>query len=212
MTTASSCPNVLANGSCADRGCRYIHTMLPCEPCGFLFNSTDAYASHLESNAHHARIIGQTVTQYCPLCEANVTGQRGWKEHTQGRSHQRKAVSTGVPADVAPQPPVATASAMACDLCQIVLPTHIWNTHLTSAKHKSRELFSRYMTAVEQSEADKNGVVVEGLFDFDFIDSAVAQVGKQMSATVKALQPSSNCVLLEAKLASAQGKGGGVSS
>lgn len=68
------------------------------------------------------------------------------------------------------------------------------------------------MTAVEQSEADKNGVVVEGLFDFDFIDSAVAQVGKQMSATVKALQPSSNCVLLEAKLASAQGKGGGVSS
>ena len=68
-----------------------------------------------------------------------------------------------------------------------------------------------YMTAMEQSETDKNSAVIEGLFDFEFIDPPAAQLGKELIATIKASQPSSKTFLLEAKLASAQGKGIGVS-
>ena len=146
---------------------------------------------------------------------SRVATHRGWEEHIQGPIHQRKVDpdDAGVPiADVAPQPAIATASATACDLCQDVLPNRFWVEHLNSRDHKLREQHSRYMAAVEQSETDKNGVVVEGSFDFEFIDPPAAQVGKELTATIKASQPSSRFVLLEAKLASAQEKGSRVSS
>ena len=112
---------------------------------------------------------------------------------------------------MASQPVNSMATATACDLCQDVLPNRFWNEHLNTRDHKMREQHSQYMTAVEQSETDKNGVVVEGLFDFEFIDPPAAQLGKELTATIKASQPSSKIILLEAKLASAQGKGIGIS-
>ena len=208
----STCPHVLVNGTCNDNACTYAHTIPTCEPCGFVFKSLIEYNQHLKTKKHGMRIQGQTVFNYCPICEVNFLSCTS-EIHIRGRIHQRKAGGAGVsPADVAPQPPISTATATACDLCQVVLPNRCWNEHLTSRDHKLREHYSRYMTAVEQSESDKNGVVIEGSFDFEFIDPAVANVGKELTATVKASQASSKSVLLEAKLASAQGKSSGVSS
>ena len=127
--------------------------------------------------------------------------------HIQGRIHRRKADDAGVPpGDVAPQPAISTASATACDLCQAVILNRFWVEHLNARDHKLREQHSRYMTAVEQSESDKNGVVVEGSFDFDFIDPPVAEVGIALTATIKTSKSSSRFVLLEEKLASDRGK------
>lgn len=153
-----------------------------------------------------------TSTQlvYCLICEANVAFHKGWDQHIQGGNHQRKVDGAGV--GVAFQPAKTTATATACDLCEDVLPNRFWNEHLGTRNHKIQEQHIRYMTAVEQSETDKNGVVVEGSFDFEFIDPPAAQLGRELTATIKASQPSSKIVLLEAKLASAQEKSsGGVS-
>ena len=211
----STCPNLLVNGTCNDNACSYDHTILTCEPCGFVFKSLNERKKHLESKKHRLRILGQNVSSYCPICEANVSSHSGWEQHIQGRLHQRKADGAGVrPEDVAPQPANSTATATACDLCQIVLSNRVWNQHLDSRDHKLREQYNRYMSAVEQSETDKNGVVVEGSFDFEIIDPPVAKVGKELTVTIKASQVSSTgrSVLLDAKLASAQGKKSGVSS
>ena len=213
MTTPSNCPNVLANGTCDDQACPYVHTILTCEPCGFVFQSPDQYEFHLTTKKHHSKISGRSVVSYCPICDANVSGgQEQWKQHTQGRNHERMALSKGVSSDVAPQPATTMSSSTACDLCQIMVPTPYWTRHLSSHKHKLRESFTRYMTAVEQSETDKNGVVVEGLFDFDFINPAMAQVGKTTTVIIKTSQPFSKSILLGAKLASAQGNSGGIPS
>jgi helicase MOV-10 len=205
---------MLVNGTCEDNACTYAHSILTCEPCGFVFQLPNEYNQHLESKNHRSRILGQAVFYYCPICEANVpTYSKGWEQHIQGRNHQRKAGGAGVPVDVAPQPPISTATATACDLCQVVLPKRVWNEHKKTRNHKLREQYGRYMTAVEQSETNKNGVIVEGSFDFEFIDPLVAEVGKELTATIKASQPSSrSAVLLEAKLASAKGKSSKVSS
>ena len=153
-----------------------------------------------------------SIRFYCRICEANVATHENWEHHVEGRIHQQKADGEGVPpVDVAPQPAILTASATVCDLCQEVLPNRFWNEHVNSFNHKLHEQHSRYMTAVEQSEADKNGVIVEGLFDFGFIDPPAAQVGKELNATIKA-SSNGNFVLLEAKLASAQGNNSGPSS
>ena len=53
---------------------------------------------------------------------------------------------------------------------------------------------------MEQSETDKNGDIVEGSFDFGFIDPPEAEEGKEITVNLKA---SSRFVLLEAKLTSA---------
>lgn len=148
------------------------------------------------------------LAYYCQICEANVATDKRWEQHIQGRIHQQKADDdgAGVPlVDVAPQPANPMASATACDLCQDVLPNRFWNEHLNTRDHKLREQHSRYMTAVEQSETDKNGVVIEGSFDFGFIDPPVAQVGKELSVAIRASQPYS-LVLLGTRLASAQGR------
>lgn len=210
MSTTSNCPNVLANGTCEDQACAHLHTILTCEPCGFVFKSTDAYNLHVATKKHRSKILRRSVISFCSLCEANVTGgQEQWERHTKGRLHLRSAASKGVSADVAPQPATTTSFETACDLRQIMVVTRFLDRHLRSSNHKSREQFTRYMAAVEQSETDKNGVVVEGSFDFDFIDPAVGQAGKEITATIKTSQPSSKSVLLEAKLASAQGRSGG---
>lgn len=209
--TNSSCPNVLSNGICEDKTCTFIHNILTCDLCGLVLRSAEDYNQHLKSRQHRLRILGQTIVSYCSICEVNVATYKDWEQHIQGRNHRRKADGAGVPIEVAPQPAVSTAFATACDLCQVVVPNHDWNQHISSSNHQLHEQFSRYTIAVEESETDKNGVVVEGSFDFDIIDPSVAAVGKELTATIKALQASSKCVLLEAKLASAQGKSSGVS-
>lgn len=207
---ASTCPNLLVNGNCDDNACTFAHTILTCELCSFVFQSANEYNHHLESDNHRSKILGQTVVYYCPICNANVPTHKGWEQHIKGRIHQQKADDAGVASvDVAPQPAISTASATACDLCQAVIPNRFWKEHLNKEDHKLREQYSRYMTVVEQSETDKNGVVVEGLFDFEFIDPPEAKVGKVLTTTIKASKPSSRITLLEAKLASSQGKSSG---
>ena len=203
----STCPNVLVNGTCEDNTCTHAHTILSCEPCGFVFKSPNEYNKHLETKKHRLRIQGQTVVYYCSICEANVATHKGWEVHIQGRIHRRKADDSRVPpGDVAPQPAISTAYATACDLCQVLVINRLWNEHLNGRDHKLREQYNRYMTAVERSETDKNGVVVEGSFDFEFIDPPVAEVGTALTATIKASKGSSRFVLLEEKLASDRGK------
>lgn len=210
---AFTCPNLLVNGNCDDNACTFGHTILNCEPCGLEFNSPNECNEHMESNKHRMRILGQTVFYYCRICKANVPAQKKWEQHIKGRIHHRKADDAGVPpGDVAPQPAISTATATVCDLCQIVLPNRFWNEHLNGRDHKFLEQHSRYMAAVEQSESDKNSVVVEGSLDFEFIDPPEAKIGKELIATIKASKTSSKFVLLEAKLASDHRKNSGDSS
>ena len=150
------------------------------------------------------------LVYYCATCDANVATHYGWDRHIQGRIHQQKVDDEVAPS--APQPVNSRASATACDLCQDVLPNRFWIEHVNSRDHKLQEQHCRYMTAVEQSETNKNGVVIEGLFDFGFIDPPAAQVGKELTANVKDSEASSSIVLLGAKLASAIGRNSGVSS
>jgi len=214
MSSTGICPNFLANGICENIACTHTHTIFTCEPCGFVFQSSIEYNQHLETKKHRSRVLGQTAVNYCSICKANVQNHKGWEQHIQERIHQQKADDAGVPpADVVPQPAKSTATATACDLCLIVVPNRFWIEHLNTQDHKLREQHSRFMTAVEQSEIDKNGVVVEGSLDFEIIDPTVAKVGKELILTVKSPQsPSRSVKLLEAKLASAQGNRSGVSS
>jgi len=84
-------------------------------------------------------------------------------------------------------------------------PNFALERHQKSPKHISRQTFARYKTAVEEAEADKHDVTIEGVFDFDVVAPHIAQGGIQRMATIKTTQPFTKCTLLSFKLASSQG-------
>jgi helicase MOV-10 len=106
---------------------------------------------------------------------------------------------------ILPEPASSTHNQISCNICQSVIQPQHWDSHLRSVKHKSREAFTRYRSALEVAEADKHDVVVEGVFDLGFVAPVFAAVGVEHVATVSTSAPFSKTVLTEVKLASAHG-------
>lgn len=203
---ASNCPNVLAHGACDDRSCAFSHTVITCDVCALVFKSSDNYKQHLTNNKHLSRASGRSVVSHCSVCNTNITGgQQQWKQHIKGRKHRDKATVLNVSPEVQPQIAVSTGKNIFCELCQSMVLKSSWNNHIKSDKHLSREAFTRYKSAVEEAEADKHDVTVEGKFNFDFIPPEVARSGVRAVISVRTTQPFTKCNLLEFRLASSQG-------
>lgn len=202
-----NCPNVLAHGTCSDAACTFVHNVLTCDYCNYVFATEDAYAIHLTTDKHKRHVLGTSFIEHCTICAANVNGgEAGWKLHLDGRRHHSNALAKAVSPNIEPQGPTATASAEFCDLCQCLVQKSHWTSHINGEKHKSRQMFTRYRNAVEESETDKNGISIAGHFDFDLIESAAAAAGVRNMATITTSLPNSNCVLQDFRLASSQGR------
>lgn len=203
---AGNCPNVLAQGTCSDTNCTYSHTITTCDACNLVFVDDDAYQSHLSSTKHKSRVSGSSVVSHCSVCIANITGgEKGWDVHIKGKRHTSNVIIKGVSAETLPQAATTTTKNTFCDLCQSMVYNPHWNAHIKSDRHQSRESFTRYRSALEDAEADKNGVTIEGNFDFDFVDPATAQGGVHTYVSIITSAVHSRCVLSELRLASSQG-------
>jgi len=200
------CSNVLAHGSCSDASCRFDHNIVTCEPCGRVFPTIDNYYTHVIGKKHLRKVQGISVVHSCSICRVNVAlGQQGWNDHVNTRKHRSKATTLGVSADVDPQPAEAMPGTFFCDACQSTVPSGDWNVHLKNSKHKSKEAYVKYQAVAAESEKDKNGLAVDGDFDFGFVDPEAAANGYKASATVKTSDPFSRSSLVEIRLASSQG-------
>jgi hypothetical protein len=69
--------------------------------------------------------------------------------------------------------------------------------------HKRQEKYRAMMSVFDEAERDKNGVTVEGTFDFDIIDPAVGAAGITLRAMLNVIIPQSKITLVAANLASA---------
>ena len=206
------CPNVLAHGSCSDVSCRFDHNIVTCEPCGRVFPIVADYHSHVKGKQHLKRVQGISIVYSCPICRLNVAyGQRGWTDHISTRKHRSKATALGL-SDVDPQPAEAMLGTIFCDACQSTVPSNDWDAHLKNSRHKSKETYVKYRAVAAESEKDKNGLVIDGDFDFGFVDPEAAANGYKASATVKTSDPFSRSSLVEIRLASSQGVFSGVSA
>lgn len=202
----SNCPNVLAEGTCSDPVCAHTHAILTCQPCAIVFNKPNEYRAHFSSKKHRNRISGVSITSYCPICSISTYGgKRAWDQHVLGRKHCRNADNAVIAPTVLPQPPPSTDDHILCDLCQFVVQSRHWDSHTRGAKHRSRETYTKYQSALAIAEADKHDVVIEGVFDFGFVAPGSAVVGVEHVATIRTSAPSSKCILAEAKLASTHG-------
>jgi len=205
-TTTTNCPNILTNGSCGDAACGYNHQILNCEVCTLIFSTGNEYQAHLTTDKHRNRVSGNSIFSYCHICRTNIPGGKSpWKQHVKGLKHLSQATTLRLSPNVEPQMATSTSRATFCELCQTMIPNSTRERHLKNPRHISRQTFARYKTAVEEAEADKHNITIEGVFDFDVVAPHSAQRGIQRMAAIKTTQSSTKCTLLSFKLASSQG-------
>ncbi|KAF8630294.1 hypothetical protein AX15_003007 [Amanita polypyramis BW_CC] len=194
------CPNVLSRGTCEDTTCQYEHHVLVCEPCSFIATSEKALTSHLKGRRHSTRISGGSVTYFCPVCETNVTGSV-WDQHIKGTKHRKKAKHDNVAPDVEPLQGIDLKGQKYCNICKQAVTGRMWEKHLLNNRHKTREKYTSYRAALDEAEKDKNGIIVEGHFDFGIMEPAHAAGGASLTVVLKTTTPnlrveliSLNCV------------------
>ncbi|KAF9003324.1 RNA helicase [Cyathus striatus] len=201
-----NCPELLSKGHCPDPLCQYNHSVQVCEPCGFVAPSNAMFKAHLKGKKHMIRIAGRTHSAYCPLCNRNVSGGNlGWNSHISSRAHKSAADAGGIAPNIAPQEAVSNEREKYCDICQFVVPSHVWANHTQSLRHTRRLQYAAYRSALDEAEKEKNGVVVDGCFDFEFVEPSAAVNGVSTVASIKSTHPLSKVILTEAKLVSKQG-------
>jgi helicase MOV-10 len=200
---SNNCPDVLSHGVCNTENCPHNHNIPTCEPCAFVFNTKDDYQYHLATNEHLSRTTGASKVSYCSVCQINVAGGRtDWMNHVRGHNHSDQAHDLGVSPNVKPQIATSTKGTSFCELCEMVVEIRLWNAHLGCANHISRLKFFQYKAAIEEAEADKHGVGIAGVFDFDCIAPRAAKMGVQNMITIRATRPHTQCILFDFKLSS----------
>jgi len=206
MPSTKNCPNVLASGICSNPHCQLNHNLMVCEPCGFIAANANLYNAHVRGKKHKRKVSGRSGVAYCYICKKNISaGMPGWDVHIAGQKHVACAVEQGLAPNIEPEEATANDGERNCRICQQVVRGAAWNQHLLSFGHQRKETFAKYKAALDEAEKDKNGVSIEGIFDFDFVDPAVGALGLQSTVTIKTSLPFSKSVLVEAKLASSQG-------
>ena len=132
-------------------------------------------------------------------------GRGSWDQHIAGQKHIARAKAQALVPNIEPEEATPNNGQRNCSICQQIVRSKARNQHLLSVKHRRKEAFTKYKAALDAAEKDKNGVLIEGTFDFDFVDPAVGEMGLQSTMTIKTSLPFSKSVLVQGKLASRQG-------
>lgn len=144
--------------------------------------------AHLQDRRHYNCVSGRSVLYYCSLCKTNLASAN-WDQHIGGVKHQTRAILYNVAPDVEPLQGGDVGNQRYCNICKQATPSRRWEGHQRSPKHQMREKYALYRAALDEAEKDKNGIVVEGNFDFDFVDPTDAAVGVHSTIFLKTATP-----------------------
>jgi len=198
-----NCPEVFTHGDCNIPDCPLNHDLPKCEHCSLLFITEDDYQTHLSTNEHLSRTTRSSNVSYCSVCQKNVAGgQTEWMNHVRAHNHSNQAYGLGASPNVQPQFEASTNHASFCEVCEMVVEAVFWKVHLGSAKHLSRVTFFRYKATMQEAEADKHGIGIDGVFEFDCIAPQAAKRGVNNLITIRAKRPHVRCILFNFKLCS----------
>ncbi|KAH6905317.1 RNA helicase [Coprinopsis sp. MPI-PUGE-AT-0042] len=204
MSGSTNCPAVVALGRCSSTNCPYNHAILACEPCSYIALDADDFAFHVQSKKHHSTVTGVNEQFQCPLCVVNMHAGI-WEQHINGRKHRQQAIMQGVSPTVDPLQATSTPKFTFCEVCKIPIEPRNWERHIQSQRHRGKETFMQYRAVLDESEKDKNGLVVEGGGDLGYRDPTSTTGTLSFQISIKSTVPFGKSVLREAKLFSQHG-------
>ncbi|KAF7348608.1 Rna helicase [Mycena venus] len=200
------CRELLSSGLCEDASCPHIHNVPSCDICGLVFRTAQEYAAHNASKQHLKKARGESgAILFCTACEKNVAGTKNWVVHIASARHRACAKLKGLPADADPEEVDAIPGHTLCATCNTHVKDTLWGRHQSSAKHRARQRFVSFRTALDEAERDKNGVSVSDDFDFGIVEGPAAKSGITIHPVVKNTTPSSKISIVSITLASDKG-------
>jgi len=122
-----------------------------------------------------------------------------------GRTHKRAAQHQGVSPLIEPSRGVSTNGEAYCDICQYAFPRSHHPRHLASSKHRTKESFLKYRSALDEAEKDKNCLSIDGPTDLGFVQPSGAPMGFRGLFVIRSSELQGKSVLAGVRLASTQG-------
>ncbi|KAJ7676472.1 P-loop containing nucleoside triphosphate hydrolase protein [Mycena rosella] len=203
---SQACPSLLSNGICESPSCSYRHDVSSCELCNRVFASPAEYTTHAATKQHLNKVQGEFGAMlYCTLCEKYVSGMKNWVQHVASGRHASIAAERGLRPDVDPEEPESIPGHTLCSTCNSHIPDRNWPRHHLTPKHKDREQFISFRSALDEAEKDKHGISVSGNFDFGIVDGPAAKSGITIRPTIHNATPASKVALVSMTLASDKG-------
>ncbi|KAG9000495.1 hypothetical protein FRB93_012700 [Tulasnella sp. JGI-2019a] len=204
------CPDIAAFGACTTPDCQYRHSTYACDLCSVFCISAAQLNQHNQGKKHKQNLVGgPAASKRCLICDVVVSGGESvMKIHEKGRRHQagiKDYAEAGLP--IPEMEDERVRNAVRCTLCSKDIPASTWTRHLVSPIHKRKERYQAYKVALEESEKDKYGVVVEeGRLDFGIIevDSLPEQPTRAMKMHLRLDEMGTIC-LTEARISSGVG-------
>jgi helicase MOV-10 len=82
------------------------------------------------------------------------------------------------------------------------MPQWAWTAHVAGARHRNKEVFFVFRSALDEAEKDKHGITISTNTDFGFVEVDKAEGGFSTSLKVENTTPGTRIRIKEVKLAS----------
>ena len=211
MSTASTgviCAAFFMAGVCSKEAtCPFEHAVPVCIHCKQKFATITSYELHIKKQEHIERVKGAERRSRCSLCIQTVDAAE-WKSHISGHVHLTKARSQNVnPDEITPEEiKTSTTEHQYCSACDAHVPVRGWSAHENSPRHSRSVQFSRFISAIEASAKDRNGVAVSKDGDFGTVELSEASLGVKKTFTIKA-EATSEIRLIRSAIATSSNEG-----
>jgi helicase MOV-10 len=201
-----ACPQLLSSGVCENPSCPHRHNVFSCDLCGLVCGSLNEYTQHNASKRHLKNARGESGgVVFCPACQKHISGRENWVGHAATTRHKKIVAQMGLSLNIDPEEVESVPSHTLCSTCNTHIQDIFWSHHQITPRHKARERFISFQTALDEAERDKHGVSVLGNFDFGIVDRATAKSGITVRPTIKNTMPSSKVSIVSMTLASDKG-------
>ncbi len=176
------CEDLLNEGVCHRSNCPHSHDVLPCKTCKMVFYDASTYENHLRTSPHERRARQETRRRagipqivLCTVCNTEISDSRLYAQHAVGRQHIQKLAEQRLTSTTDPGPEEVDVpkNCIRCDVCCTSIPKFFWERHPTGARHLQALKFNSLKGALDESERNKNGVVIkhyDRAIDFGFVE------------------------------------------
>lgn len=127
------CPAVRDRRPCLRANCSLVHDVYRCRVCKAPFALAAACLQHEKSGAaaHRAKFS-------CDVCSISGMTKGIYKNHVQGKKHEKKLASTGSYDQVVPFASGTPLNHIQCTTCDRSIPQASWNAHIQGQKHRKK--------------------------------------------------------------------------
>lgn len=173
------CDQIYSNGVCHRENCPFSHDVHTCQTCRQVFETDALFQTHLTTAFHKQKALqeqkrraGLNLPVLCTVCSVDLCTAAQYQPHSRGKRHMRLMREQGLQSDPGPEELDIPRNCTRCETCSTNVLTRDWAQHIRGQRHTKASTFITLQGAIDESEKDKNGIVISpDDLDFGFLDA-----------------------------------------